>query len=161
MDRKNGDGNYEVGYGKPPQRTRFKKGQSGNPKGRPRGSRNATTILNEALQERVVVTTNGRQRSATKLEVIFTQLVNKAAQGDHRATQLLLNQMPSLEAREALLSAIKQQATFSLPSPEDRRARNLETAKILRDIGYLTSEISEIEANDSGAASGSNKSDKP
>ncbi len=159
MGRKNGDGNYEVGYGKPPQRTRFQKGQSGNPKGRPGGSRNATTILNEALRERVVVTENGRRKSATKLEVIFKQLVNKAAQGDHRATQLLLNQMPSLEARAALLSAIKRQAAFSLPSPEDRRARNLEAAKILRDIGYLAPEVAVIEENDLDATPDSNKSD--
>jgi Family of unknown function (DUF5681) len=158
MGRKNGDGNYEVGYGRPPQRTRFQEGQSGNPKGRPGGSRNATTILNEALHERVVVTENGRRKSATKLEVIFKQLVNKAAQGDHRATQLLLNQMPSLEARAALLSAIKQQAAFSLPSPEDRRARNLEAAKILRNIGYLAPEVAVIEENDLDATPDSNKS---
>jgi hypothetical protein len=158
MARKKGDGNYEVGYGKPPQRTRFRKGQSGNPKGRPRGSRNATTILNEALHERVVVTENGRRKSATKLEVIFKQLVNKAAQGDHRATQLLLNQMPSLEARAALLSAIKQQPAFSLPSPEERRARNLEVARILRDIDYLAQEVAVNEENDSGGAPDSNKS---
>ncbi len=159
MGRKNGDGNYAVGYGKPPQRTRFQKGQSGNPKGRPGGSRNATTILSEALRERVVVTENGRRKSATKLEVIFKQLVNKAAQGDHRATQLLLNQMPSLEARAALLSAIKQQAAFSLPSPEDRRVRNLEAAKILRNIGYLAPEVAVIEENDLDATPDSNKSD--
>ena len=52
-------GNYEVGYGKPPQHTQFKKGHSGNIKGRPRGSRNASTLLDEALRERVMVTENG------------------------------------------------------------------------------------------------------
>jgi len=67
--------------------------------------------------------------------------------------------MPSLEARAALLSAIKQQAAFSLPSAEDRRARNLEAAKILRNIGYLAPEVAVIEENDLDATPDSNKSD--
>ena len=124
MARKNGDGNYEVGYGKPPLRTRFQKGQSGSPKGRPRGSRNATTILNEALNERVVVTENGRRKSATKLEVIFKQLVNKAAQGDHRSIQLLLNQ--GKDGKE-------------LGEPDDGRIPIEVTRAMLKDIENNTS----------------------
>jgi Family of unknown function (DUF5681) len=84
------DSNYEVGFGKPPKHTQFHKGRSGNPKGRARGSRNASTLLDEALRERVIVAENGRRRKVTKLEVVLTQLVNKAAQGDHSATRLLL-----------------------------------------------------------------------
>lgn len=87
-DKKEGD--YEVGYGKPPKHTQFHKGRSGNPQGRVRSSRNASTLLDEALSEQVVVTENGRRRKVTKFEVVLAQLVNKAAQGDHRATRLLL-----------------------------------------------------------------------
>jgi hypothetical protein len=76
---------YQVGYGKPPRPNQFKKGQSGNPKGRPRGSRNATTLLKEALNEQVIITENGRRRTITKKEAIVTQIVNKAASGDHRS----------------------------------------------------------------------------
>ena len=46
---------YDVGYGKPPRHTRFKKGQSGNPRGRPSGSKNLATVLSEALNELVIV----------------------------------------------------------------------------------------------------------
>ena len=47
---------YEVGYGKPPRQTRFRKGQSGNPRGRSPGTKNLKTLLNDALNEPVIVT---------------------------------------------------------------------------------------------------------
>ena len=91
--------NYEVGYGKPPRHTRFKKGQSGNPKGRPNGSKNAATLLNEALHEEVVVNENGRRRTLTKLEAAMKQLANRAAAGDHRSLQLLFNQLLTIDRK--------------------------------------------------------------
>jgi hypothetical protein len=82
---------YEVGYGKPPRDTRFKKGQSGNPKGRPSGKKNLSTVLDDALAEPVVaVVGNGRSKMITKLEAAITQLVNQAASGNLKATQQLL-----------------------------------------------------------------------
>src|SRR6266436_4739715 len=95
---KNEKRDYEVGYGKPPRRTQFQKGQSGNPKGRPRGTKRLATLLNRALGQVVVVSEHGRQRRITMLEAIFAQLVTKAARGDHRAMQLLLlYQLPEME----------------------------------------------------------------
>jgi hypothetical protein len=78
---------YEVGYGKPPKKKRFKKGQSGNAAGRPKGSKNFLTVLGKALNEQVIVTERGRQRSISKLEAMVTQLVNRAAGGDLTAIQ--------------------------------------------------------------------------
>ena len=89
--------NYEVGYRKPPQRTRYQKGQSGNPKGRPRGSRSSATMLKETLSERVEVRENGRIRTVTKKELILRYAVNKAATGDSRARDFLLNRTPWLQ----------------------------------------------------------------
>jgi hypothetical protein len=80
----------KVGYGKPPRATRFRKGQSGNPRGRPRGSRSFASLMEEALAEPVIINENGRRKKATKLQAIVKQLVNKAAQGDHRSIQLLM-----------------------------------------------------------------------
>lgn len=88
-----------VGYGRAPEGSRFIPGRSGNPKGRPKGARNRTTILKQALNERVVVTEHGKRRSITKQEAIFKQLVNKAAAGDHRAAQLVINEMREIESR--------------------------------------------------------------
>jgi hypothetical protein len=88
---------YEVGYGKPPRRTRFQPGTSGNPGGRPRGSKNSATLLAEALKERVAITENGRRKKISKHKAVFKQLVNKAAGGDHRAADLLLKVMRLIE----------------------------------------------------------------
>jgi len=78
---------YEVGYGKPPRHTRFAKGQSGNPRGRPCGAKNFTTLLEEALDEPVTVTENGGRRKVSKRQAIVTQLVNRSATADFRANQ--------------------------------------------------------------------------
>jgi uncharacterized protein DUF5681 len=78
-------GNYVVGYGKPPVRTRFQKGQSGNPAGRRKGSLNFSTVLLATLNEKVVVIEKGRRKQISKLEALVKQLVHKAAGGDLRA----------------------------------------------------------------------------
>ena len=90
---------YEVGYGKPPEHTRFMKGHSGNARGRPRGAKNLATLLGEALDEKVTVTENGRRRKITKREAIVTVLVNRSAQADLKATQILLGMMQEIERR--------------------------------------------------------------
>jgi hypothetical protein len=89
---------YDVGYGKPPEGTRFVKGQSGNRKGRPKGSKNLTDIFLDTLTELVPVTENGRTRSVNKFRVSMKQLVNKAASGDLRAIRELGNWIKKLPA---------------------------------------------------------------
>lgn len=95
------DSDYEVGYGKPPKATRFKAGQSGNPKGRAKGSLNAATLMQQLVAERVMVVEKGRERSMPMLEVLFRRVVNKAAKGDLKAFQMVLTLveqgMPDLE----------------------------------------------------------------
>ena len=88
---------YEVGYGKPPRHTRFAKGQSGNPRGRPRGAKNFNTLLEEALDEPVTVTENGGRRKVSKLQAIVTQLVNRSATADFRAIKILLDKLRDIE----------------------------------------------------------------
>ena len=88
---------YEVGFGKPPAHSRFKKGQSGNPWGRPPGAKNLKTLLNEALNERVFVAENGRRRKISKLLVIIKQVVNQSAKAGWRYTKILLDIIRDIE----------------------------------------------------------------
>ena len=91
------EADYEVGYGKPPRHTRFTKGQSGNPRGRPPGTKNLRTLLSEALNETVIVTENGGRRKVTKRQAIITQLVNRSATADFRAIKILLDIVRDIE----------------------------------------------------------------
>jgi len=105
---------YEVGYGKPPRHTRFKKGQSGNPRGRPNGSNNLSTLLSEALNEPVIVAEDGGRRTISKRRAIVTQLVNRSAKGDLRALKILLDILQEIERRTEPASS----ETFFSPSDD-------------------------------------------
>jgi hypothetical protein len=87
----NGDVTYTIGFRKPPKHTRFAKGTSGNPHGRPKGSQNPATVLDKACRERIRITTNGKTRYVTKFEATMLQLNNKAASGDLKAIRELHN----------------------------------------------------------------------
>ncbi len=85
----NQESKYEVGFQRPPRHTQFRKGTSGNPKGRPREAKNLAAVLEEALAEKVAIVENGRRRKITKRCAMIKQLVNKAASGDLRASRQL------------------------------------------------------------------------
>jgi Family of unknown function (DUF5681) len=90
-------GDYEVGHCRPPRHSQFRKGQSGNPNGRPRGSKSINRLLKEALSEKVTVNVNGQRREISKREAIVLQLVNKSAAADLKAVQILLNVLRETE----------------------------------------------------------------
>jgi hypothetical protein len=87
---------YAVGYGKPPAETRFQKGQSGHPGGRPRGTKKLVTLLGDVLSQR-----SGLPRPdgswMTKAEAIFFSLANQASTPDLKAKKLLFDVMVKLQ----------------------------------------------------------------
>jgi hypothetical protein len=91
------DNFYDVGYGKPPKQTRFRKGASGNRRGRPKGRRNFATVLTEILKEKIVINESGVRKTVTKQEAALKQLVNKATSGDLIALRQLTALVRSAE----------------------------------------------------------------
>jgi len=80
----------KVGPGKPPRHTRFKPGQSGNPKGRPKGSKNFATILQQQLTKKITITVDGKPRRMTVQEVIARRLATDSMKGTTKAMELLI-----------------------------------------------------------------------
>ena len=79
------NGDYEIGYRKPPKNTRFKPGKSGNPKGRPKGSKNFRTDAKAVLNERIPISEGGKQKKVTAQAATLKRLRAKALAGDSRA----------------------------------------------------------------------------
>jgi hypothetical protein len=99
------DSDYRVGPGRPPKNSQFKKGQSGNRKGRPKGSVNIAALIRRMLRQRVTIQENGRRKVISIAEAIAKRFVNNAMMGDFRAlvTVSRLAQSAEDEARKAEL----------------------------------------------------------
>ena len=82
---------YEVGYGKPPQETRFRKGQSGNPAGRRKGSRGLKADLHDELNARLTISIAGKKVKDTTQRLMLRTLATRAASGNVQATRLLVD----------------------------------------------------------------------
>lgn len=108
------DRDYEVGYGKPPKGTRFKPGQSGNPKGRQRRPKSTQQQMQTILRSRITVSEGGQSKRLTLQEVMLRSIANKAAKGELRAASFVMNLIQSAEAAE---SELIDQSSLS---PEDQ-----------------------------------------
>lgn len=84
------DDDYEVGYGRPPKRSQWKKGQSGNARGRPRGSRGLKADLHDQLNEKLTISMSGKQVKDTTQRLMLRTLAARAASGNIQATRLLI-----------------------------------------------------------------------
>ena len=89
-----------AGYKKPPQKTRWAKGQSGNPKGRAKGQKNFKTDLQEELRELVQITEAGVSRRITRQRAVVKSLIARAISGDARIMSLFLDMLVALHDAE-------------------------------------------------------------
>lgn len=82
--------NYEIGYKKPPKGGQFKPGHSGNPKGRPKGSKSLITIVKENFDQKIQINENGKSKTVTIKEAIVKRFSNQALSGDIKALNALV-----------------------------------------------------------------------
>jgi hypothetical protein len=130
-----GRGDYEVGYGKPPQRARFRKGQSGNPGGRPRGmtARRANALALREFYRKVRIKVGDSIVSLPAIQAILRGQVALAAKGNGPAQRAVIEKVQAIEqelALEAAAEAAETKAT-ERPIPERELARRI--AWILSD----------------------------
>ena len=130
---------YQIGYGKPPRGRPFQKGQSGNPRG-PRG-KNLSALLIAALNEPAHVTIDGKRRKITKREAIVTQMVNKSAKAELRATKMLFDMMKEVEQKAG--AAAPEPAKLTAP---DREVVELFVARLRRQIAAEAAEAAAADA---------------
>ena len=92
--------NTQVGYGRPPPEHQFKPGKSGNPKGRPKGAKNESTILRDILTRKIAHRSGGRTRKISVLEGIHLRIVDDALKGNTKSATFVLNRFAALVSGE-------------------------------------------------------------
>ena len=108
---------HEVGYGKPPKASRFQKGRSGNPSGRPRKVPGIAEVLWKVARQKVLVQGKNGPKYITKLEACATQLGNKGSIGDLKACKefiAMLAQFPLVGASQKDMEATASSARAKL-----------------------------------------------
>jgi hypothetical protein len=100
--------------GNPPKHTQFRKGTSGNPRGRPKGSKNLSTYIMEAARDHVSATVAGRSRKISKIQATAMQLATQAAGGNQAAMGKFLDWVDEIETRAAAVRPTQ----FPLSDPD-------------------------------------------
>jgi len=103
---------YLVGYGKPPLETRFRKGQSGNVRGRPKASFSIESAFSKALRAPVRIVENGHRKVISRGEAIIIQLINKAMSGDLKAMRQALDLIKKFGLDRVLTSETQTGGVF-------------------------------------------------
>jgi Family of unknown function (DUF5681) len=123
-----------VGYGRVPNHTKWKRGQSGNPAGRRKGQRNVRTVLDEELNKRIRIREGNRMRSVTKLEAVIMTMINGALKGSAKAQASLI----------ALLRSVGM--TGEVPETTHREPFTADDEAVIRN--YFTRSAAELKGTD-------------
>jgi len=148
-DSDDSDSDNDVGYKRPPAAKRFKKGKSGNPKGRPKGTRNFKTDLKATLARPVKITEGGRSRSISTQEAGLERLREKALKGDTRALDrmLALAERHGDEETAAMAEAKLSEMEASILADYEARLREKVRNEILSELAAGDGPASTLEDN--------------
>lgn len=141
-------GGYEVGFALTPVDTRFKPGQSGFPQGRPKGSRNRKTELQEIVDKKVEVVEDGKKRKMSLAAANLLTHGAKGAKGDARSANLFLNyarEMGLLDLEDSGSKDVRGQIGLPGPlRPSEALMQNLDLELLPRDEQIELSRLAEI-----------------
>jgi hypothetical protein len=112
------DDDGTVGYKRPPRRTQFKPGQSGNPSGKAKGLRSMAAELRDILGEEIAFAADGSIKTMSKQRALASSLINSAIEGDLRATAIV---MAHLTRGAPKTDAVDDEADFSAVEAHERR----------------------------------------
>lgn len=118
---------YEVGYGKPPRHSRFKPGQSGNPKGRPKGAKGLNTMVRETLGSKIAVRTANGTKHISRIEAVLQKTVEQAMKGNPRA------QLELMKLWRNAVPDVHETETSALASAEELTAADLAILEAFRE----------------------------
>jgi len=117
-------GDYEVGYRRPPKEHQCRKGQSGNPKGRPRGSRSFHSLLGELFRRRTTIRIGGTEQRVAMSEALALAAVNKGLKGDIAALKLLFGLQAQISEQNQTAGARMTDSDLEILADLQRRLRD-------------------------------------
>jgi Family of unknown function (DUF5681) len=140
---------YKVGYKRPPVHSRFKPGQSGNPKGRPAGGANAKTAVQRVMNERVSVRRGQKTSTVSALEAMVQAHAVKAIKGDARSAAMVINVMNRTglladQENERTLDTVKRRSLIDKARSSDALFENIDPDLLARDEMIELSRIAAI-----------------
>ena len=121
MNNSDDNSDNRVGYCRPPRHSRFKAGQSGNPKGRPRGRMSAASILGKLLKETIIVRENGKVFRVTKHEAMMRSLLAQALGGNLKAAQVAIKAAVEILPLDDIPGKVIVRFVDAQPDPDEVR----------------------------------------